>query len=107
MFSVSYFWYYVFAVFCCFCIDRNARDGVYTKLEVATVNVGNVCMYASYLFLVIGFWMMGKWWHPIVYFGISQLVGFIPIPSGLVATIGIVAAPALTILMYLSLFGLI
>lgn len=110
IFSTPYFWMFVAgALFISpmqFVVssENSARS-------TACAFVGTICMYAGYLFLILGFWFMGSWWHPIVCYAVRLLVSILipPVPqiSHPMATIGVVALPLLTICMYLSMFAVI
>lgn len=110
MFVSLYFWSYIFAHFLAFIMARFAqRRGNMMNPTLLTVmqGISNTGMFACTVFLIIGFWKMPHWWCPLVAFGCAFLSAFIPIPDRYAALAGIILCPALCILMYLSLFGII
>lgn len=109
MFSQHYFWYFLFAYFFTFSMDRVLkRDLMLPEITAQIMQIDIlVCNIARYIFLIIGFWAMPAWWYPIAFLGCSILAAVIPIGDKIAAFIGIIAAPVLSTLMYLSLFNII
>lgn len=106
MFSQIYFWTFIFASLFSFILRRVyvRFNGSSAAVKEITGLIGNVTYYANIIFLILGFWFMPKWWYPIALYLFSFLTTIIPIPDRILAIIGLVAAPILTILSYYFLF---
>ncbi len=106
MFSQPYLYYYLAASFLTFCLQRTQqKHGMYNGTYPTVVQ--GACTIALLVFIVLGFFFMPNWWWPLVFLALAVAVGMIPIPSRILAPVAVVAAPALCVLAYLSMFGLI
>ena len=111
MFKVPYFYYFIVAWFLITCLQRVVGRG---RVDVGAIMQKSfpkvilaICTIALVVFLILGFWFMPKWWYPLAFIGCSIVAAFIPLPDKVGALIALVAAPVLTVLAYLSLFGVI
>ena len=132
MFSLPYFYYYLVASFFSYMLRRSAvrsnGDGAKSGSSVDFILssykspserfvsnnseflkfLGSVCAIASVVFLVLGFWYMPEWWYPLVFIGLSLLATtFIPMSDNTGGVLGAILAPIASVLMYLSLFGVV
>lgn len=109
MFSHAYLYYFLLASFFSYIMLRGADTFKGTSQIIPLIYqvIGGVCGFATIPFLILGFWFMPHWWYPIVFFLLEFVAAAIPLPATIASMIGIVAAPAFTVLMYLSLFGIL
>ena len=100
MFRLAYFYYYMVAWLLLVCLTRvQKRKGEMKGVWPSIVAV--LCTMSLVVFLVLGFWFMPKWWYPLVFFGLSILTGFVPIPDKAGAWLAVFAAPVLCVMAYL------
>ena len=109
MFESAYLYYYLLAAFFAFIMLRaSIRLNLSYCVYALYTWIGGVCSLACFAFLVLGFWFMPHWWYPLAIGGLSMIVSaFMPIPTSIGASIGIVAGPLFCVLMYLDLFNVI
>lgn len=109
MFSHAYLYYYLLATFFAFVMLRASKsfNGSSAVLPVLYTMIGGACNLACFVFLVLGFWFMPHWWYPIVFVLLGIATALIPIPDAIASLIGIVVAPVFSVLMYLSMFGIL
>ena len=107
IFSIPYFWTYIFGSLFSFSLLRGAKNfNGSNQFFLFYLNLmGMITSVALYVFLIIGFWKMPAWWYPIVLFIMGIITKWIPIPDFILMIIGLIAAPALTILTYIYLFS--
>ncbi len=69
MFSLNYFWTYIFAQFFSFMLRRT-----YTRFKGRSASyhaligfLGILTALTNAIYLILGFWFMPEWWYPIVF----------------------------------------
>lgn len=115
MFGLNYFWFFMAAFFFSSALSRYAKSdmiGTNPLFKNISMLLGPICDLLLIVFLIVGFWKMPHWWHPIVFLLIGGLLQGIQGLLGryaefVVIIIGMLLAPICTILAYLGLFGLL
>ena len=108
MFHEPHFYYYLIVSFCTFLQLRMLKSPTLPPAGFYLFTwIGGLGTLAKIVFLILGFWFMPAWWHPLAMFGLGLATSVIPIPDKVGAILGVVAVPLFSVLMYLDLFGVI
>jgi hypothetical protein len=115
MFTLNYFWFFVVATLFTSAVVQYAASqqvGLNPLPKYIAMVVGPLSFFALIIMLIIGFWKMPHWWHPIVMFLIGSFV--VTLPASLsrnanfvIVLTGLLLAPTFVVLAYLGLFGVI
>lgn len=108
MFSEPYLYYFLIVSFLAHLQLRMLKSPVLPPAGLYLFTwIGGLGTLARIVFLILGFWFMADWWHPITLFLMGLATSIIPIPDKIGAILGAVAVPLFSVLMYLDLFGMI
>lgn len=107
-FSEPYLYYFLIVSFCAHMQLRMLKSPTLPPGGFYLFTwIGGLGTLARIVFLILGFWFMPDWWHPITLFLMGLATSIIPIPDKIGAILGVVAVPLFSVLMYLDLFGVI